>query len=63
MRLFPWRALEHAPARNRARFGNCSATLVVMRERRGTWLGEIAWHLPIELMGGASGDGTAALFR
>ncbi|MCC6216002.1 MAG: histidine phosphatase family protein [Polyangiaceae bacterium] len=45
------------------RFGNCSATLVVMRERRGTWLGEIAWHLPIELVGGSSGDGTAALFR
>lgn len=45
------------------RIGNCTATMVIMRERRGIWLGEVAWHLPIELVGGASGDGTAALFR
>jgi uncharacterized phosphatase len=40
------------------RMGNCSATLVRLRERRGTFLGEIAWHVPVELMGGTSRDGT-----
>jgi uncharacterized phosphatase len=40
------------------RMGNCSATLVRFRERRGTFMGEIVWHLPIELMGGKSRDGT-----
>jgi len=34
------------------RMGNCSATLVRFRLRRGTYLGEIAWHVPVELMGG-----------
>ena len=34
------------------RMGNCSATLVRFRPRRGTYLGEIAWHVPVELMGG-----------
>jgi broad specificity phosphatase PhoE len=32
------------------RMGNCSATLVRFRERRGTFLGEIVWHVPVELM-------------
>jgi broad specificity phosphatase PhoE len=40
------------------RMGNCSATLVRFRERRGTFMGEIVWHVPIELMGGESRDGT-----
>jgi probable phosphoglycerate mutase len=34
------------------RMGNCSATLVRFRERRGTYIGEIAWHVPVELMAG-----------
>jgi len=45
------------------RMGNCSATLVRLRERRGTYIGEIVWHVPIELMGGTSGEGAARLFR
>jgi broad specificity phosphatase PhoE len=40
------------------RMGNCSATLVRFRERRGTFMGEIVWHVPVELMGGTSRDGT-----
>lgn len=43
--------------------GNCAATLVRLRERRGTYMGEVAWHVPLELMGGRSHDATAALFR
>jgi probable phosphoglycerate mutase len=34
------------------KMGNCSATLVRFRLRRGSYLGEIAWHVPVELMGG-----------
>ena len=45
------------------RMGNCSATLVRLRERRGTYRGELVWHVPVELMGGASGEGAARIFR
>jgi broad specificity phosphatase PhoE len=45
------------------RMGNCSATLVRLRERRGTYMGELVWHVPVELMGGASGEGAARIFR
>lgn len=45
------------------RMGNCSATLVQLRERRGTYMGEIVWHVPLELMGGRTGEGSAAVFR
>jgi broad specificity phosphatase PhoE len=45
------------------RMGNCSATLVRVRERRGTYMGELVWHVPVELMGGASGEGSARIFR
>lgn len=46
------------------RIGNCTTTLVRMRERRGTYLGEIVWHVPLELTGAEpSGEGTSALFR
>jgi probable phosphoglycerate mutase len=45
------------------RMGNCSATLVRLRERRGTYMGELVWHVPVELMGGTSGEGAARLFR
>ncbi len=37
------------------RMGNCSATLVQFRERRGTYMGEIAWHVPVELMASTGG--------
>lgn len=45
------------------RMGNCSATHVRMRERRGTYMGELVWHLPIELMGAVGSADTGALFR
>jgi broad specificity phosphatase PhoE len=45
------------------RMDNCTATLVRMQERRGAWMGEVVWHVPIELMGGISGEGSGALFR
>lgn len=45
------------------RWGNCTATLLRFRERRGMYMAEIAWHLPIDLVGGESGEGTARLFR
>ena len=37
------------------RMGNCSATLVRLRQRRDRYIGEVAWHVPIELMGGRIG--------
>ncbi|MFZ5889804.1 MAG: histidine phosphatase family protein [Myxococcota bacterium] len=45
------------------KMGNCTASLVHMRERRGTYMGELVWHVPVELMGGASSEGNSALFR
>jgi broad specificity phosphatase PhoE len=45
------------------RMGNCSATQVRMRERRGTFMGELVWHLPLELMGELASADTGAIFR
>ena len=45
------------------KMGNCASTLVRMRERRARYIGEIVWHVPVELMGERSADGNAALFR
>jgi len=45
------------------RMGNCTATLVRMHERRGTYIGEVVFHMPVELMGGTSGEGAARIFR
>jgi broad specificity phosphatase PhoE len=45
------------------KMGNCTASLVRMRERRGLYLGELIFHVPVELMGGTSGDGAGRLFR
>lgn len=39
------------------RMGNCSATLVRLRDVRGTFMGELLWHVPVELMGETSQDG------
>ena len=39
------------------RMGNCSATLVRLRDVRGTFMGELIWHVPVELMGGQSLEG------
>jgi len=43
------------------RFSNCSVTRLRFRERRGTYIGELEWHLPIELIGGEPSGGAAAL--
>lgn len=45
------------------KMGNCTATLVHLTDRRGTFMGEVRWHVPVELMGGAADDRMAALFR
>jgi broad specificity phosphatase PhoE len=44
------------------KFGNCTSTLVRMRERRGQYLGEIVFHLPVELLGGNAGEGLLGVF-
>jgi broad specificity phosphatase PhoE len=44
-------------------WGNCTATLLRYRERRGVYMADIVWHVPLELMGGGSGEGTTAIFR
>ena len=45
------------------KFGNCTTTLLRLRERRGLYLGEVVFHVPVELMGGTSGEGAARFFR
>jgi broad specificity phosphatase PhoE len=44
------------------RFGNCSITRVRLREQRGTYLGDVIWHVPVELMGAGAADGPGGLF-
>jgi len=45
-------------------FGNCSATLLRFRDRRGTYMAEVSFHVPIELMGGEPSDGgSSGAFR
>jgi broad specificity phosphatase PhoE len=43
------------------KFGNCSVTRLHRRERRGTYIGEIEWHLPLDLLGGEPSGGAAGL--
>lgn len=45
------------------KFGNCTVSLLRLRERRGLYLGELVFHVPVELMGGQSGEGAARFFR
>ncbi|MCB9586539.1 MAG: histidine phosphatase family protein [Polyangiaceae bacterium] len=45
------------------RYGNCSSTLIRMRERRGVYIGEVRWHMPLELIGGETRDPSVRLFR
>jgi hypothetical protein len=46
----------------RLKFGNCTATLVRMRERRGEYLGELVFHLPIDVLGATVGEGLVGVF-
>ncbi|MEP7052077.1 MAG: histidine phosphatase family protein [Pseudomonadota bacterium] len=45
------------------KIGNCTASLLRLRERRGLYMAELVFHVPVELMGGTSGEGAARLFR
>ena len=44
-------------------WGNCTTTLLRFRERRGTYMAEVAWHVPVELMGGEPGVESTGVFR
>ncbi|HEY0463468.1 MAG TPA: histidine phosphatase family protein [Polyangiaceae bacterium] len=45
------------------KFGNCTVSLVRMRQRRGLYMGELVFHMPVELMGGSpSGEGAGRMF-
>jgi len=45
------------------KFGNCTVSLLRLRERRGLYRGELVFHVPVELLGGISGEGAARFFR
>jgi broad specificity phosphatase PhoE len=45
------------------RMSNACASMVHLRERRGTFMGELMWHVPVDLMGVPSGEGSSAIFR
>jgi len=45
------------------RMSNACATMVHLRDRRGTFMGELMWHVPVDLMGSESGEGSSAIFR
>jgi probable phosphoglycerate mutase len=53
---------EPVPRVMSLKFGNCTATLVRMRERRGHYLGEVVFHLPVDLLGAASREGMVGVF-
>jgi probable phosphoglycerate mutase len=53
---------EPVPRVMNLKFGNCTATLVRMRQRREKFFGEIVFHLPVELLGAASSDGMVGVF-
>jgi len=44
-------------------WGNCTTTLLRYRERRGILIGEVAWHVPIEVIGGEPSSNQTRLFR
>jgi probable phosphoglycerate mutase len=53
---------EPVPRVMSLKFGNCTSTLVRMRERRGHYLGEVVFHLPIDLLGATAGEGLVGVF-
>jgi broad specificity phosphatase PhoE len=44
-------------------WGNCTVNLLRFRDRRGTYMAEVAWHVPVELMGGDTGVESTGVFR
>lgn len=53
---------EPVPRVMSLKFGNCTCTLVRMRERRGVFLGEVVFHLPVDLLGAISGEGLVGVY-
>jgi probable phosphoglycerate mutase len=53
---------EPVPRVMSLKFGNCTSTLVRMRQRRGHYLGEVVFHLPINLLGAIAGEGLVGVF-
>jgi 2,3-bisphosphoglycerate-dependent phosphoglycerate mutase len=44
-------------------WGNCTCSLLRFRDRRGTYMAEVAWHVPLEIISELSGEGTSGAFR
>lgn len=44
-------------------WGNCTASLLRFRDRRATYMAEVAWHVPLELMGGEPAEHSTGVFR
>jgi probable phosphoglycerate mutase len=44
-------------------WGNCTVSLLKFRERRGAYMAEVSFHMPVELMGGESHESTTGVFR
>lgn len=53
---------EPVPRVMSVKFGNCCATLIRVRERRGVYLGELVFHLPVDLLGAATAEGMVGVF-
>ncbi len=53
---------EPVPRVMSLKFGNCTSTLVRLSERRGQYLGEVVFHLPVQLLGVAAGPGLVGVF-
>lgn len=53
---------EPVPRVMSVKFGNCCATLVRVRDRRGVFLGELIFHLPVDLLGGKASEGLVGVF-
>jgi broad specificity phosphatase PhoE len=45
------------------RIGNCSATLIRMRERRGLYMGELTFHVPLSMVSDAGERDGDRIFR
>jgi len=44
-------------------WGNCTATLLRFRDRRGAYVGEVVWHVPLEIGAGGGPDRSTGVFR
>ncbi len=60
--LVKWLVCEPVPRVMSLKFGNCTATLVRMRQRRQHFMGEVVFHVPVDLLGAAVGEGMVGVF-